>query len=90
MPGLNTVQCLQCGSITRDDGVVTAADGRFTTTIHDKHQALQALGDNATVPVESDVSGYQEVTNQDQPSEQGQVQSESVGSGEVGPAAGSS
>ncbi len=48
-PGLNTVQCLICGCITRTDGVVTEADGRFTDTIHVKHQASNDAND---VPVE--------------------------------------
>jgi hypothetical protein len=60
MPGLNTVQCLRCGYVTRNDGVVRAPDGRFSPTIHDKHQAAAAAGDPHNVPVETDVSGFEE------------------------------
>ena len=55
MPGLNTVQCMQCGWVTRNDGSATSADERFTKTIHEKHQDLgnpEMPGYENDVPVE--------------------------------------
>lgn len=49
MPGLNTIQCLQCGYVTHLDGRVVSADERFTKTIHQKHKELDARNE---VPVE--------------------------------------
>lgn len=49
MGGLNTVQCLRCGWITRNDGFTCSADERLTDTIHTKHQKMYEAND---VPVE--------------------------------------
>lgn len=44
MPGLNTVQCLDCGWVTRNDGTCISADERFTKTLHQKHQEIKDPG----------------------------------------------
>ena len=35
--GLNTIQCMNCGWVTRIDGATTPPGVRFTKTIHEKH-----------------------------------------------------
>lgn len=60
--GLDTVQCLECGWVTRNDGLAVSSDERFTETIHMKHQNA---GQGEDV-VEGSPDGVKEV-DQDQP-----------------------
>jgi hypothetical protein len=51
-PGLDTVQCFDCGAVTRNDGQVRRAGQRFTLTIHDKHMEAVRERRGDDVPVE--------------------------------------